>query len=408
MNKSPLARVRLAALIPALLCLCWLAPAAQAQTAFAPAAVVNDDVITFYDVEQRIALLQISGAAQNQGAARAALESLIDDQLRNQAAELFQITASEDMLNDGLDEFAQRFRVDRAGLIGRAQSVGATEASLMDLVRSQVLWRDLVLRRFGARATPTEIELDQEIALAAAGRTRAFLLSEIALATGEGREANARATMETILRELDAGANFTDLARRYSASPSAAQGGDVGWVPETALPPDLAQLVASTPPGGVTAPLAVPGGLSIYRVADTREEAPPWARDAEVSYRRISIAGDEEDAMSEAKELGQTIEGCEAIPDLSDQAVMESIDTKLVNALPGPIQGAVRLLQAGQASAPIRTDDGVAIFVVCDRTGGVDAETRGRLREQIRTQRLARFAEGYLQDLRREAVIERR
>ena len=40
--------------------------------------------------------------------------------------------------------------------------------------------------------------------------------------------------------------------------------------------------------------------------------------------------------------------------------------------------------------------------------GGVDGEARDRLRIQIRNTRLARLAEGYMQELRREAVIERR
>ena len=67
-----------------------------------------------------------------------------------------------------------------------------------------------------------------------------------------------------------------------------------------------------------------------------------------------------------------------------------------------------QLLQAGQASRPVVTDGRTDVFVVCDREGGVDAEVRNQLREQIRVRRLSRLAEGYLQDLRRDAVIERR
>ena len=40
-----------------------LAAVAQAQTAFAPAAVVNDDPITFYEIEQRARLLAIGSNA---------------------------------------------------------------------------------------------------------------------------------------------------------------------------------------------------------------------------------------------------------------------------------------------------------------------------------------------------------
>ena len=88
--------------------------------------------------------------------------------------------------------------------------------------------------------------------------------------------------------------------------------------------------------------------------------------------------------------------------------VMDSLDQKLVRNLPGPIRGAIQTLQAGQASRPLAIEGKTEVFVVCDRSGGVDAETRNQLREQIQNRRLSRLAEGFLQDLRREAVIERR
>ncbi|MEM7523633.1 MAG: peptidylprolyl isomerase [Pseudomonadota bacterium] len=410
MKKTPRSTVALSGLTALILGLTMLAtPPAAAQTAFAPAAVVNDDIITYYDVRQRAGILLLNGGQDGPQTNTAALESLIDDRLRTQAAERFRIAVDDDEVKAGLDEFAQRFSVDGAGLVAKARGGGVDETALMDLVRAQVAWRELINGRFSGRATPTEIELDQEIALAAAGRTRSFRLAEIALGTGEGREARAREVMNGIVSELRAGADFGALARRFSGTPSAQSGGVVGWVPETSMPPDLAEIIASTPPGSITQPYEVPGGLSIYRVIDVREEAPEWARNAQVSLRKISIDGDDEDAMAEAKAIRDNADGCDSIPDLSDQAVMESIDTKLVNALPGPVRGAVQLLQAGQASAPLRTDEGrVEVFVVCDRSGGVDAEMRSRLRDQIRGRRLARFAEGYIQELRRDAVIERR
>ena len=384
------------------------AAAASAQTAFAPVAMVNDDVITFYDVEQRALLMQLTGARPGPEMNRAALEGLIEDRLRAQAARQFQIAASPEQISESANDFAGRVGVEPIELDNRLASAGVDRTALTDLLASQVVWRNLVNRRFGSRATPSEIELDQEIALAASGRTRAFRLGEIAIPAGEGQEAQARATMDKILSEFRGGASFSSLARRYSRTPSAQNGGDVGWVPETTMPPALAELLAATAPGTVTRPFEVPGGLSIYLVADTREEAPPWAQDAQVSLRRISIEGDDDDARARAEAIRDETDGCESIPDLSDQAIMESIDEKLVKALPGPVRGAVQLLQAGQASRPVVTEGRTEVFVVCDREGGVDAEVRNQLREQIRVRRLSRLAEGYLQDLRREAVIERR
>ncbi|WP_340108764.1 peptidylprolyl isomerase [Pikeienuella sp. HZG-20] len=386
------------------------AAVAAAQTAFAPAVVVNDDVITYYDVEQRAKLLQLNGAPPGPELNNAALDQLIDDRLRAQAGARFKQTADPEEMNAAVAEFAQRAGVDPATFLAKIKQAGIDRAALDTLLSSQIVWRELVNGRFGSRATPSEVELDQEIALAASSQTRSYRISEIALPAGRGQEAEARATIERILAELRRGTDFAKLARRFSRTPSAKNGGDVGWVPETMLPPELAQIIAQTPPGGVTPPFATPGGVSIYRVADSRDETPPWARESQVSLRRISvpIAGDAAAAETKAAALKAETDGCASLPDLAGEATVESIDRTPLNALPAPVRDAVQLLQTGQTSGPVRAENSVDIYVVCERVGGVDEQTRAQLRDQIRSRRLNRLADGYLQELRREAVIERR
>lgn len=397
-----------------LLAMLVLAVAAAAQTAFAPAVIVNDDIITYYDVEQRAKLLQLNGAQPGPQLNSAAVEQLIDDRLRAQAGKRAGLSASPEELTAAIGEFAQRLGVDGANFLSRIQNAGVDREALDSFLGSQIVWRELVNGRFGARATPSEVELDQEIALAASSQTKSYRISEIAIPAGPGQEAEARAAIERIMAELRRGGDFAALARRYSRAPSAANGGDVGWVPDSVLPPDIAQIIADTPPGGLTPPVATPGGISIYRVADSRDEVPPWAREGEISLQRIAVPLDGGDkdatsaAMATAEKLKAQANGCGSLPDLDGQATMESIDSKLVSALPAPVRDAVQLLQSGQASRPVSMDDSVDIFIVCERSGGVDEETRAQLRDQIRTRRLTRFAEGFLQDLRREAVIERR
>lgn len=381
---------------------------AGAQTAFAPAVVVNDDVITYYDVEQRARMMALGGAELGPQLRRAALEGLVDDQLRLQAAERFGVSVTDAAIAQGRGEFAQRFGLDPINLDQQLASRGIQPTAVVSLVRAQTAWRQLIAGRFTQRSTPSELELDNEIDLAASGRTESFRISEIVVASGQGREAAAAAKIDRARAELANGASFADVARRYSDAASGRTGGDVGWVPESTLPAPLAALIKSTQPGQVTEPFPTPGGISLYLVADTRQEAPPWARDAEVSFRKITIEGDDDDALAAAETLRSGTSGCDAIPDLSEQMVMDSIDRKLVRNLPGPVRGAIEAVQAGQATRPVAFEGKTEVFVVCDRTGGVDAETRNALRDQIQTRRMSRLAEGFLQDLRREAVIERR
>lgn len=388
------------------------APALRAQTAFTPAAVVNDDIITYYDIDQRVLLLQLNGATAGAELNDAALEQLVDDRLRKQAAERAEITATDEALAGARQEFAGRIGVDQATLAARLGQLDVDEAALNDFLSSQVMWRELVQRRFGSRATPSEVELDQEIALAAAGETTSYRLSEIGVPVGTGQERQAQQLIARIQRELESGADFAALARRFSRTPSAENGGDVGWVPETSLPPDLGQLVAQTPVGAVTPPFEVPGGVSLFRVADQRTTSNSAGEETVVTLRRISVpvgvSADISAASDRARALGEAARSCEGTPDLGDDADFETIDAQPMDSLPGPVQDAVQLLQVGQASRPVQAQSSVDVFVLCERTGGLDAEQRAQLRDQIRNRRLAQLAQGYLQDLRREAVIERR
>ncbi len=392
-----------------------LAAVASAQTAFTPAAVVNDDPITYYEIEQRARLLALgSNAAPGQELNNAALEQLIDDRLRLQATERFRQTASPAAISAAADELAQRQGMNRDQFIEQIARAGVTEDTLIDLLRPQVAWRQLVNNRFASRAAPGDAEIDQEVLLAAAGRSRSFRLSEIAIPAPEGRENQAQAIARRVGQELANGASFSSLAQRYSRSPSAQNGGDVGWVPESRLPPDLAKVIAALQPGQVTQPIQVPGGISFFKLENQRSEAPPWAQPAAVSMIRIALplsddASAEEiaEAREQAAELSGSTQSCTGLPDLGD-AQTEQVTTRPLTDLPTNVQAAVQLLLPNQASRPVRSAGSMDVFVMCERSGGADAQARQQLAEQIRNTRLARFAEGFLQELRREAVIERR
>lgn len=392
-----------------------VAAVAQAQTAFTPAAIVNDDPITFYEIEQRARLLALgSRATAGPELNNAALEQLIDDRLRMQAAEQFQVTASPEAISAAAEELAQRQGKSRDQFIEEIAQSGVSEDTLIDLLRPQVSWRQLVNNRFASRATPGDAEIDQEIQLAAAGRSRSFRLSEIAIPIPEGQQNQAQAIAQRVGQELANGASFAALARRFSRSPSAQNGGDVGWIPESRLPPDLARVIGALQPGEVTEPIQVPGGVSFFKLENQRSEAPPWAQSAAVSMVRIALplpdnasADEIAEAREKAADLAGSAQSCTGLPDLGD-AVSEQLTTRPLTELPTNVQAAVQLLLPNQASRPVRSAGSMDIFVMCERSGGADAEARQQLAEQLRSTRLARFAEGYLQELRREAVIERR
>jgi len=374
---------------------------AAAQTPFEPAAIVNDSVVTQYDVAQRARLLIANGAPQDR-AGDLALEQLIEDRIRTAAARRQGLTPTAGTVESGFADYAAQRGLTAPQLESALNRAGIDRATVEEAVTAEIVWRELVRQRFGPRAEPAEAELDQELAIAAAGPTRSVRLQEIALPFAARGEAETRALADDLIAQLQGGADFAALARRRSASPTAARGGDVGWIAEAGLPLELAGALSDASPGQVVGPVDIQGGVAIIRLNEVREEAPvEGAQDtlvlALVQGPRAGVARIAEgnpscdEALAQAEAAGLSARRSDPTP---------------FGALQPLTREAVGGLQPGANSGPIEAQGAAVAFFVCDRISGASPEAREALRARVRAERLNGFAAGYLQELRNDAVIE--
>ena len=253
-----------------------LAAPAQAQTMFRPVAVVNDSAITAFDLAQRAQILGILGfPAADQEVLRAeAMDRLIEDRLKMQEGARLGITAEDDMISAALDGIAKRVRVSQEEFMKGMQSRGVTEQALRDMVSADVIWQQVVRARFNRRIDPGEAEIDAEIGEMQARGNVSYNVAEIGLPMREsGRtEAQTRELANKLYEQLNQGADFNALVKRYSRAPSAARGGVVGWVESARLPPDIADTLAGLQPGQIALPVEVSGGISILKLLDVKTE----------------------------------------------------------------------------------------------------------------------------------------
>lgn len=266
------------------------APAA-AQTApetFAPAAFVDGRAVTNFDVEQRARLLEFADVTEGRDE-EAALQSAIDDRLKRRAAEQAGIEIPAERVQEGLDRFAQA-----QGLSGVDQlrsRLGRADISLdmvRDYVETELLWTTLVQREFGPGAQISEAELEAEIETSGLDKQVSYSLAEIARAAPGGNRAQVMERMREIAAEIRGGADFGEVARRVSQSPSAPRGGRIGWMEAERLPPQLRAQLENMSPGDITDPFPVEAGVIILSLLDRREEARELsAEDRERIRRRM-------------------------------------------------------------------------------------------------------------------------
>jgi len=257
-----------------MLALVCMVSGATAQTLFKPIAIVNDSAITGYDLAQRAQILVALGfpSASADSLRSAALEQLVEDRLKLQAGRRIGFTPNENMIETGIQEFARRGNITVPEFRALMNTQGVTDQALEDMVVAEVIWAQVVQARFGSRVNPGEAEIDAEIGLLQSRSGFSYRIREIGLpSTSAGRtEAETRALANRLAAELNAGGDFATAVSTHSEAPSAARGGEVGWVTTDRMPPNLIQALANLEVGQVSEPLTVAGGVSLIKLDEKR------------------------------------------------------------------------------------------------------------------------------------------
>ncbi|MEM7058283.1 MAG: peptidylprolyl isomerase [Pseudomonadota bacterium] len=248
---------------------------AQAQTLFRPVAIVNDSAITGFDLAQRAQILVALGfATADADSLRAtALDQLVEDRLKIQAGKAIGISPTQEIIDQGVAGLAQNQNISANEFKAILSAQGVSEMAIEDLASAEMIWAQVIRARFSNRVEPGEAEIDAELGLINQRAAFEYRIKEIGLAlTADGRtEAETRALAEQLYNALNQGGSFDEAVSRFSRAPSAARGGDVGWVSTQRMPPDMLRALSELTVGEVSRPLSVPGGLSLLQLVDKRE-----------------------------------------------------------------------------------------------------------------------------------------
>jgi peptidyl-prolyl cis-trans isomerase SurA len=401
-----------------------LAPAAplRAQGVERIAAVVNEDAISSSDVVSRLKLLLFSSGLQatqeNQSRLLPqVLRSLIDETLQLQEVARFNIVVEEAEVEAAVADIARRNNLSPEQL---RQLFARNDIPLSTLERqleAGIGWQRLIRGRYGRNVDVSEQDIDDVIARYLANRDRPeYLVAEIFLPVDDpGGEAEIRQLADSLVRQIRGGAAFSAVAREFSRSAGAAQGGDLGWVIEGQLDPALDQAMAAMAPGEVSDPVRSLAGYHILLLRDRRRPGSTDPADQVVTLRRLLLtypqgSAEGERAMAAARSASQEMKSC---ADLDARAaelgVAEAADagTGALGRLPPAVQDLVADLPVGQPTAPQRFQGGVVVFMVCDRQlPGSTLPSRDAIRQDLADERLNLIQRRHLRDLRNAAFID--
>ena len=405
-----------------------VAPAAPRAMSESVAAVVNDDIISTYDLAQRMRLLiATSGIQPTQETIpqfqQEALVSLVDERLQMQELHKVQkeqkvtIIATDDEIKDELTDMAKENNLKPEGFVAALQSQGIGRETLYAQLRAQISWQRWIRGRYGTRLRIGEdqIKATQQRLNAAAAKPQ-FEISEVFLdAARLGGMDQTMKGAQQLVAQMQQGAPFASVARQFSASSTAAAGGDAGWISAGEMPPEVDAALEQLRPGQLSQPIPVKDGVYIIYLRDKRAGAGQTL----VSLKQVAVAlptdapqADVDAAKAKLEAVRGQIKGCdtlEAVAGKTQGVVAGDLgEAETADLLP-EFAAAAKTLQPGQLSQPIRTKVGLHILAVCGkRSAGAPELNHDQLEARLRGQQLSMIARRYMRDLRNSATIETR
>ena len=261
-------------------------------------ARVNNEIITQHQYEEEQAKLreelskQYSGAeleAQVREQSKDLLRDLIDESLMVQKAKDLDINVETDVVKQ-LDDIRKKNNYSTLEDLETAiEKEGLNYEDYKDQIRRQLLMRNVMEREIGSR-----IQLSQADArkfyeahkeeFKSPGMVR---LGQILVSTDKRKPDEAEKRANEALAELKAGQRFAEVAKKYSDGSSAEQGGDVGFMKEGTLAPDIAAVVGKLDINEFSNPIQTKYGYIILKVQERYSPGIPKFEEVEQRVEEV-------------------------------------------------------------------------------------------------------------------------
>jgi len=405
----------------------WAAGPSGAQDMMRIAAIVNETVISVFDLETRINMALSSSNLQNdtevrQRLAGPVLRNLIDEALQIQEAERQGIRVSEQDIARALVQIEENNGLESGGLPAYLGRLGVAASTVESQVRAQIAWGKFINQRIRPTIDISEEEIDEEMARIEANRGRPeYLVSQISLYfDAQSTESDVLETARSLIQQVRSGAKFAAVAAQFSQGSMARNGGDLGWIHEGESRPQFDEVLAAMEVGSVSEPIKLLDGVHILALREKRTDASAVdLGEIQVYLTQIlmpSEADEPAEAAAQRLQVAQTIAndvtGCEAFNQRGAEvegSLSGDIGWVRLSDLPIEFRDTAATLEIETPGEPITTATGVHVLMVCERRDpNAEIDMRDVIYEQISTRRLAILERRLLRDLRRAAFVDLR
>ncbi len=396
--------------------------AAVTQQVQGIAAIVNNEIITGYDLNARIRFTLFSSGLSPDLYKRIApqvLGALIDEKLKLQEATRKKIRVPRKDLQRAIRSVEQRNKLPPGGMINLLKSNRIDPSTFERQIESDLAWNSIVQLEARRRIHIDEETIQDAINLINANKGKPeYLAAEIFLAYDRSKpESKVKQVADRLFDQLKNGARFPALARSFSQSASAANGGSLGWLRIDQIDPDLANVLKQMKRGDLSRPVRGTDGYYILFLRNKRVARGLEQSEASIDLLQLFLrvnTGDPEETeqarLANIKSLKENAKDCASLNQLGSKLKSTNIgtveDIKLGD-IAGNIRESIEKLPENQLSDPQRTPAGILVVMVCKRhTEKTQDAVRNRIAENLARERTDLLSRRMLRDLKRVAVVE--
>jgi peptidyl-prolyl cis-trans isomerase SurA len=381
------------------------------MTLEAIAAVVNDRPISFTDVRDRARMLLLSLGGQQptqeqvQQITGQALEQLIDEHLQLEKASEFDLEISKEEIDGAVEGMAAQSGLTGAALKSQLLAAGIDPSSLEEQMRAELAWNRVMSGLYGSRIRISDNQVDDQIEqLRIAAKKTQYRVSEIFLfAPDPETRAQAEEAARSISEQLKAGADFRVAAQRLSSAPTAATGGDMGWVSTSDLSPELVPAIEAASGPGLLDPIVVDNGVYILFIQNKREPAEATTK---VDLIRLVTQDATDENLRAAMERITSCDDVQTVANTTQGLRAQPLEDINIEELGPEGKSLVENAEIGKPTDIFAVSGGLGTMYVCRREEGAEAlPSREDLKNSLKGRELNMISERELRDLRRDATI---
>ncbi|QAU35643.1 peptidylprolyl isomerase [Janthinobacterium sp. 17J80-10] len=418
---------------------------AGVRTIDAIVAVVNNEVITQKELDDRTESIARRIAAQGQGQGgmppraelqRQVLERMIVEVAQLQLAKEMNIQVDDTMLDRAVARIAEQNRMNLQEFRNQLEREGITFAKFREEIRREIIMQRLREREVDNRLQISESEIENYLAAGAGtGQQQEWNLAQILVRIPENASPEQieqrRQRAEQLVQQLKSGADFAKVAAASSDADDALKGGEIGWRNQDRLPQLFVDAVANLQSGEVGPLVKSANGFHILKLigkrtpsvmrASTGTAAAP-ASITQTRVRHILIKVNQIvsslDAQRKLQDLKQRLDNkaatFEELARSHSNDLTASKGGDLGWIYPGDtvpeFERAMDALQPGQISEPIESPFGFHLIQVLERKTEDVSQERKRLvaRQALRERKLEEATQEWLRQVRDRAYVEYR